>query len=92
MLLEESPVDRRIDVRGKVCPYPTVEVQTALQEMESGQVLEVVSNYPPARTTIPHLCWNRGYAWVLVQDSDEQFRVRVKKERVPEPPEPPGFR
>lgn len=38
--------DREIDVRGYTCPIPALRARVALQRMESGQVLRVVSDDP----------------------------------------------
>ena len=90
--LRGQPADEQIDVRGKVCPYPTVQAIKTLDQMADGQVLAVVADYPPARTTLPFLFWKRGYAWEIVNDEGEQFRARVRKQVVSSPPVPPGFR
>jgi TusA-related sulfurtransferase len=36
-------IDHDLDLRGKVCPYPTLEVRLALNEMAAGEVLESCS-------------------------------------------------
>ena len=90
--LIDGPADRQLDVRGKVCPYPTVEAVKALDQLEAGAILEVVTDYPPARTTLPFLFWKRHYSWAIIPGEGAQFRVRVRKEEVPDPPAPPGLR
>jgi TusA-related sulfurtransferase len=42
-------VDHRLDLIGKVCPYPTVRTSVTLRDMASGEVLEVITDYYPAR-------------------------------------------
>ena len=54
-------VARRLDERGKVCPDPTFDTRMALNEMASGDVLEVVSDYYPTKQTIPMLMAELGY-------------------------------
>ncbi len=81
---------RRLDVTGKVCPYPTVETQKALDAMGWGEVLEVVSDYMPARTTIPYLCWQQKFPWEIVEEGNGRFRVIIKKE-TGSPQPPPAF-
>ena len=44
-----------LDIRGKVCPDPTMEVYEALKHLLIGESLTVVSDYPPARQTIPQI-------------------------------------
>ncbi len=37
-MLEEK-IDHQIDLRGKVCPYPTLETRLALKNMAEGEIL-----------------------------------------------------
>ena len=90
MSSSRTATTRRLDIRGKVCPYPTMETLEALNAMEWGEVLEVVSDYMPARTTIPFLCWQQKFPWELIEDGGGQFRIIVKKESG-ESTTPPGF-
>ena len=84
--------DLRIDVRGLVCPYPTVNAVKTLMGMDEGSVLEVLSDYPPARTTLPYLLWKRRYAWAILHGDGDEFRVVTRKTEVTDPPAPPGLR
>lgn len=74
-------VDRRLDLRGKVCPYPTVDTRLALVEMQVGEVLEVVTDYYPARQTIPALMKELEYPCVLVDGDQPVFRFIIHKTR-----------
>lgn len=71
--------DRRLDLRGKVCPYPTLEPRLALNEMTAGEVLEVITDYYPARQTIPQLMQDLGYACKLLDGDKPVFRFLVRK-------------
>jgi TusA-related sulfurtransferase len=74
-------IDRRLDLRGQVCPGPTVDTRLTLKEMNVGEVLEVVTDYYPARQTIPALMGELGYPCEL-RDSDQPvFRFIIEKER-----------
>jgi sulfurtransferase TusA-like protein len=48
--MSHSAIHRRLDLRGHVCPGPTVDTRLTLKEMAPGEVLEVVTDYYPART------------------------------------------
>ncbi len=83
-------MDRQVDVRGKVCPYPTMEVQRALDEMQPGETLEVIADFMPGRGTIPFLCWRLGFPWELIDDGDGQYRVLINKDEG-DPAVPRGY-
>lgn len=45
--------DKYLDLRGKVCPMTFVYTKLALEELESGQILEVILDYPPSFANVP---------------------------------------
>ena len=71
--------DRYLDIRGKVCPYPTLETRLVLDEMASGEVLEVVTDYYPARQTIPQMVQDLGYECELLDGDRPVFRILIRK-------------
>lgn len=72
-------IDHHLDLRGKVCPYPTLEPRLILKEMSDGEVLEVVTDYYPARQTIPSLMKELGYLCELVDGDKPVFRFLIQK-------------
>jgi TusA-related sulfurtransferase len=70
---------RRLDMRGEVCPTPTEETMRVLEGMADGQVLEVESDYYPAKSTIPYLCDKRGYRHLLLDSDQPVWRIRIEK-------------
>jgi TusA-related sulfurtransferase len=58
---------RRLDLRGETCPTTSDETLRVLEQLTLGEVLEVVSDYYPARSTIPYHCDKRGYRYVFVE-------------------------
>lgn len=51
--MSTATIARRLDERGKVCPDPTFDTRMTLNEMASEEVLEVVSDYYPAKQDDP---------------------------------------
>ena len=77
----EWKVDHNLDLRGKVCPYPTLETRVFLKKMAAGEVLEVVTDYYPAQQTIPALMEELGYPCELFDRDKPVFRLIIRKER-----------
>jgi TusA-related sulfurtransferase len=50
-----------------------------LKDMNAGEVLEVVTDYYPARQTIPALMSDLGYPCELVDGDKEVFRFIIEK-------------
>ena len=57
----EIRIDKELDLKGKVCPYTFVESMLALEEIEIGEVLRVIVDYPPAVCDVPRSLKNEGY-------------------------------
>lgn len=69
----------RLDLRGKVCPYPTTEVLDTLKRLPAGTTLEVLSDYLPARYTIPAMVTDLGYGHDLRDNDDGTFTITIDK-------------
>lgn len=54
-------IDRELNLKGKICPYTFIESMLALEEMEAGEVLRVIVDYPPAACDVPNSLKNEGY-------------------------------
>jgi len=72
-------ITRSLDLRGEVCPGPTVDTRLTLKEMNPGEVLEVVTDYYPARQTIPALMSELGYPCELLDGDQPVFRFIIEK-------------
>jgi TusA-related sulfurtransferase len=76
----EQRVDRRIDIRGEVCPYTFVKSKLAIESMESGEVLEIILDHAPAAENVPRSLSNEGHEVLEVkQISPREWRVIVQK-------------
>jgi TusA-related sulfurtransferase len=58
---QKIQVDKELNLKGKVCPYTFIESMLALEEMEIGDVLRVIVDYPPAVCDVPKSLKNEGY-------------------------------
>ncbi len=68
-----------LDLRGNVCPGPTAETLLALKRLPPGGTLVLVSDYPPARQTVPRLVEERGCSWAITEDDGTTFRLEIVK-------------
>ena len=77
--MPEEKVDHQLDLRGKVCPYSTVKTNGTLKKIAPGEVLEVITDYYPARQTIPNIMGELGYPCKLVDGDKPVFRFIIQK-------------
>ena len=68
-----------LDLRGSVCPGPTGDTLAALKRLGHGERLAVISDYMPARYTIPRLVEQRGCTWRITEDNGTVFRMEIIK-------------
>jgi TusA-related sulfurtransferase len=77
--MRDERIKHRLDLRGKVCPEPTFDTRMTLKEMAAGERLEVVTDYYPAKQTIPMLMRELGYPCELIDEDRPVFRFIIRK-------------
>ncbi len=82
--LEKAKPDEILDVQGETCPYPQIYTRKKLESMPVGQILEVVTDHPPAgEETIPGYCLKMRYPY-SVRKEGPVYRIRILKSSTPE--------
>ena len=79
---QEIPIDKELNLKGKVCPYTFVESMLALEDMEIGQVLRVIVDYEPSACDVPRSLAREGYEILAVgkiNETDWTIVVRNKE-------------
>jgi tRNA 2-thiouridine synthesizing protein A len=76
---EPPKVDKEINLKGKICPYTFIESMLTLEEMNVGEVLRVIVDYPPAVCDVPKSLKNEGYEVLDVRPiNDTDWAILVK--------------
>ncbi len=76
----EYKVDRKIDIRGDVCLYTFVKSKLALEDLKSGQVLEVIVDHAPATENVPRSLESEGHKVLEVEKIGEhEWRIIIQK-------------
>ncbi len=68
-----------LDLRGSICPGPTTDTLMALKKLPPGGKVIVVTDYLPARQTIPRLVEERRCSWRITEDDGKTFRMEIVK-------------
>lgn len=77
-----SAADRCLDIRGEVCPYTFVKSLLALEDLQVGEVLEVLLGNPDSAANVPRSFAARGQEVVgCTQTGAREWRLRVRKVR-----------
>lgn len=70
---------RRLDVRGEICPYPMLRAVEALKKLPQGEALEVLTDHPPALSTIPWEAAKLGYEARLEPAGQSEWKITLQK-------------
>lgn len=69
-----------LDVRGEICPYPMLRTNRELDEERPGvEQLFVVTDHPPALSTIPPEAMKRGYGCEIEELKPGEWRIHIFK-------------
>jgi len=79
----EELVKKHLDIRGKVCPMTFVYTKLTLEELDKGDILEVLLDFPAALENIPKSCRRQNLAEILeikeVNSLKETWLLKLKK-------------
>ncbi len=77
-MAERAP-DLTIDLRGTPCPLNWVKTKLRLEEMEAGQVLEIVVDDGNPAKNVPRSAEGEGHRVVEVSPTAEGVHVLIEK-------------
>jgi len=70
---------KTIDERGEVCPVPDVDTKRALQQMNPGEILEVLIDYPLSKERIPANVTKEGHEVLAIEEiGPSEWRILIK--------------
>lgn len=80
--MEGIKVDKRINIKGLVCPYTFVKSKLAIEDMDVGEVLEILLDSEEASRNIPKSMEDHGHKVLRVDKiSDKDWIIAVRKEK-----------
>lgn len=77
----EIKADKKINIKGVVCPYTLVKSKLAIEELSVGQVLEILLDYPEASESIPKAMLNYGHTVLKAEKiNPTDWVIQIRKE------------
>ncbi len=73
------PLMYKLDARGRVCPLPLFYTKKKIDELKTGEELEVLTDDSTAKDTIPRWSREHGHEIVRVEELGSDFRVIIRK-------------
>jgi len=77
---EKMKFDKTINIKGEICPYTFVKSKLAIEELKSGQILEIILDHQPATENVPRSMSNEGNKILEVKKlNNTDWRILIKK-------------
>jgi TusA-related sulfurtransferase len=74
--------DKKINIKGLVCPYTFVKAKLAIESIEIGKTLEILLDYEEASRSIPKSMEDHGQKVLKVEKiNDTDWVVVIRKEK-----------
>ena len=77
--MEEKKPDVYLDLRGVVCPINFVKTKLKLEEMNAGEILEIIIDEGEPIANVPRSIKEEGQKIIKVQKVDNYFRLLIEK-------------
>jgi tRNA 2-thiouridine synthesizing protein A len=71
--------DATLDCVGLYCPMPIIQTKAKMEELEVGDVLEVVADDKGIEADMPAWCRSTGNEFLGLEEEDGEYRVYVRK-------------
>lgn len=77
--LKAINADKVVDSRGTACPGPLLAVKQAIADVESGQIMQVLSSDAGTKRDIPRWCNKQGHEYLGDFEEAGFFTLYLKK-------------
>ncbi len=72
-------VSKSVDARGTSCPGPLLAAKKAIGQIETGQIMEVLSADEGTRRDIPKWCTKKGYEYLGTIEESGFYKIFLRK-------------
>lgn len=77
---EEIKINKRLDLKGEVCPYTFIKSKLVVEKMKIGDVIEIIVDYLPSVENVPRSLENEGQEILKVEQiAARDWRIIVRK-------------
>ncbi|MBF0539393.1 MAG: sulfurtransferase TusA family protein [Nitrospirae bacterium] len=77
--MSDIKADQVLDTKGLNCPMPVLKTKKALDGIDSGKILEVISTDPGSKSDIPALLSRLGHELLETKENGSAISFFIKK-------------
>ena len=77
--LTQINADKVIDARGTACPGPLLAAKKAIGEINSGEIMEILSADEGTRRDVPKWANKKGHEYLGTVEDSGFFKIYLKK-------------
>lgn len=68
-----------LNCNGKTCPWPVFLTKEKLKKLESGDILEVIVDYAPAKENVERFIQSSGNKILEIKQNKAQYTIIIQK-------------
>ncbi|AQX54760.1 hypothetical protein A2U94_17280 [Bacillus sp. VT 712] len=72
-------VTKQLDAKGLACPMPIVRTKKAMNELQTGEVLEVIATDKGAKSDLTAWAKSMGHTIVKAEETDDVLSFWIQK-------------
>lgn len=77
--MSEIKASHTLDTKGLYCPEPVMMLHTQIDELATGDILEVIATDPSTKRDIPKFCRFLGHALLEQGEKESIFYYLIQK-------------
>jgi len=77
--LEKIQIDKLVDARGTACPGPLLAAKKAIGEIQSGQIMEILSSDEGTKSDVPKWAMKKGHEYLGTIEESGYFKIYMRK-------------
>lgn len=72
-------IDKILDAKGLACPMPIIKTKKAMNELQSGQVLEIHTTEKGAKNDLTAWAKSGGHVLIKFEEDNDVLKFWIKK-------------